>query len=303
MPYYTGTLTGGGAAALRVKVEELLAANSPVWTQVSLGTTGSYAWTLWENNGSHAWAGGRKWYLLLASDGATAGATLRIAVAEEYDVVSGLFGCTTRGAGAVTLDSAGRKSTYSGLASSTTFSSNLYLTNVSASATWTYWIVVTPEGVFVKHNNDNNQNYCYAGLLESTVAPLVPGTPTFDFPLCLYSYDRSQTDAYAVFTRLPGRTGSVSYPFSMLSEVLLPNGLGSLPTGLTTFGGKALLSRVHCYHGNSTAQNLSRGFLPDWLLSSGSLDVGVAVNDTITVNGATYRCMNSTQRMWLREVA
>lgn len=302
MPFYTGTITGGGGAGLRAKVEECLTANSPVWTQKSLGNTASYAWTLWENDGSHAWAGGRKWYLLLASTATD----LRIAVAEEYDAVNGLVGATTRNvSGSITLDSLGRKSGYSALASTGTFYNNLYLTNIPTSATYTYWIVVTPEGVFMRHSNDSNTNaYCYAGLFESALAPLVPGSPTFDFPLAVVSTDRAQADCYSVFTRAPGRGGvSLTYPFTLLATVPFSSSLGTLPTGHAALGGKALLTRIGVYHGYSTCQYAPRGHLPDWLLQSGSLDAGVAVNDTITVNGATHRCMHTNDRLWMREVA
>lgn len=301
MPFYTGTITNGGGAGLRDKVVEC-ALLSPQWTQKASGNTGTYGWVLLENDGSHAWAGGRKFYVLLSANATT---DLRVAVAEEYDAVNGLVGCTTRSVSSVNTDALGRKTGYSVLSANGTHSSNLYLTNVPTAATYTYWIAVRPEGLFIRHSADSTTcAYAYAGLFESYLAQFYPANPTWDFPLAVVCADRQQTDSYSVFTRAPGRASvtGLSYAFSMQWDYLTGAVAGNIPTGLPALGGKSLLSRLSLNMTNSNGW-IQRGVLPDWLLCSYTLESGVVVNDTITIGGMTYRLMNAPDRLWVGEVA
>lgn len=281
MPFYTGTIVGGGASALIAKVEECLALSPTYWEYVEQVTVSSYDYRIWKNKG-HAWAGNSEFFMYFQA--AAGSPTFYSRPFEEWN--SGTKKCTglltIASSGNVTLDASGRVG-----ATDPTRSSNGGISIgglPTAATTYTYYIAVGPQGLYVY--TTVGTDYGYMGLYESSGV-----YSSGEFPLCGIQFANSPLSKVS---RMPGLTGSQTYN---IFNITIPHyGVGAIPTGYPQLGGKSVLSRRKILDTN----NVPRGLAPAWLLASANPEGGIVAGDTITIGGVTYTmCGNGYGYNWI----
>jgi hypothetical protein len=279
MALATGTLVGGYANGLRTQVETQLALDAS-WTFVETVTSTAKTWRVWENDGSHAWANGRKWYLLMYTASTTA-TDLYFWVAEGYTTTGSKVTGYSGNSGAPTLDADGRRAEVAVTTLSTSYAEDVG--SIPSAATYTWYIEVTDHGVYVRHSASSGY-WCYAGLFERVTQGLYSDSE--DFPLCIAGSSLGASSGGSSFTRLPKYTGTTSDSVLGANWVALFKTYGAIPTGITYLANKSALSRIMLHH-NSTPF-ISRGLLPSWILTSATPAAGVTIGDYITIGSDTY---------------
>lgn len=273
MGFYTGTIVGGGSAALQTKIEDCLALESANWEFVEQVTVSSKDYRIWKNKG-HAWAGNAEFFFLMSMPGTT---SLVLRPFEEWD--SGTKKCTgllsSATTGQITLDSVGRLPAADPTQTST---GAMYLSSIPSAATYTYYLGIGPQGIFLAIST--NTDTSYVGLFEPSGV-----YSSGEFPLCTVQFQNTPSSR---FSRIPSLTGS--QPYSLMAATIAHDAVGAIPTGLTPLNGKSLLSRRRVLDPDS----ILRGQMPAWLLSSYTPAAGVVQGDTITVAGVTHTYVGTT---------
>lgn len=273
MGFYTGTIVGGGSAALQTKIEDCLALESANWEFVEECTVSTKVYRVWKNKG-HAWAGNAEFFFFFTQYSAT---TLAIRPFEEWDTstkkCTGVV--TSATTGTITLDSLGRLPAADPTQSNT---GAMYIGSIPSSATYTYYIGIGPQGIYVTISTSTETFYMGlyepSGIYESN-----------EFPIVVLTFVNSTSNR---FSRNPVLTGSQSYTSVFASHA--HDAVGAIPTGLTQFAGKSVLSRRRVYDYNS----ILRGQCPAWMLASATPAAGVVLGDTITIGGVTYTYVGSS---------
>lgn len=297
MVYATGTITNGGGVALRDQIESMLSTHAS-WSFIKTVTVSTETYKVWSNLGN-TWTNSRPFYVIFSTSSSTA-TTLNIIISEGFNTtdntVTGYSGSTI----SVTLNSDGVRAATS---LSSAFGNPLYINNLPVTAaSYTYWIAVTSEGIFIRTSVSSNNGYVgsFDPILQSFMGTNV------EFPLIVFGTTLSTNgNSYSSFARLPGRTGSqTSYSLSIKVNSLNVI-IGVIPTGISWLGNKSTLSKILVSSGKTN--NEVRGILPSWLLTSLLPDAAVVVNDTITINGVVHRYMGSMGSngtyVWLSEAA
>ena len=296
MTYATGTITNGGGAGLLAKIEELLTAHAS-WTFIKTVTVSAYTYRVWQNAG-HAWSGNRPFHVIFRTTSSQLD-YLSIIAAEGFNTGDDKASGYTGGASSITADANG---TRAAAALSTAFVDCVWISGIPTAATYTYWIAVTAEGVFVRASGVTE--YCYVGLFDPLPLNVYPAGA--EFPLVAVSRNPqfNQTSSMS-FARFPNRTGTLTnYPLNAKADPTTPL-IGAIPTGLAWFGGKSLLARILVSHYSSHGYT-PRGLLPSWLLFSAVPETGVTLGDSITIDGTIYRHVAPTTgstSFWLSEAA
>ena len=296
MTYATGTITNGGSVGLRDQLETMLTAHAS-WAFVKTVTVSSDTYKIWENLGN-TWTNSRPFYVIFHTSTSLL-STLNVVVSEGFNTGDNTVVGYSGSAATVTLNSDGTRASAT---LSTSIGNALNVNNLpTTSATYTYWLVVTNEGIYIRVSVSSINGY--VGSFEPILGSFM-GT-NVEFPLVVVGTSQTTNGtSYSSFCRLPGRTGSLStYPLSInISSLNILSGV--IPTGTTWLGNKSTLSRILVQQGKNSYE--PRGLLPSWLLTSLAPDAAVALNDSITVNGATHRYMGSMSGNaypWLSEAA
>ena len=267
MGFYTGTIVGGGSAGLQTKIEDCLALESAYWEFVEECTVSTKTYRVWKNKG-HAWAGNAEFFFFFTQNNAT---TLIIRPFEEWNAsTKKCTGLTSSAStGTLTLDSLGRLPEADPTQTST---GSVYLSSIPSSATYTYYIGIGPQGIYVAISTSTDT--FYMGLYEPSGI-----YASGEFPLVVLTFMNPTSHR---FSRIPGLTGSQNY--SMLIANIAHDSIGAIPTGLAQFANKSVLSRRRV----SDYYNILRGQCPAWMLVSATPAAGVVQGDTITIGGVTH---------------
>lgn len=279
MTLYTGSITGGGAAAVISKLEACLALESN-WEFVEEYTT-TKTFRIWKNKG-HVWNNNRPFYIYMHVNSTNIG---YIRVAEEWDPVlkKTTGGMTTTISGTTTLDALGRMGAEN---LQTVIAKSGVLTGVTDPTVQTYNFLITSAGMYL--STSANSDGIYLGLYE----PSGVHSLTVEFPLICSLYSGSSPVVW--FTRVPFLTGSQAVTY--LEGTFSSDAAGTIPTGVALLNNKAVLSRRKVSSGG-----ILRGFLPVEILTSAAPAAGVVTGDTITINENTYSyCVNNSNYNWLK---
>ena len=267
MGFYTGTIDGGGSAGLQTKIEDCLALESAYWAFVEECTVSTKTYRVWKNKG-HAWAGNAEFFFFFTQINAT---TLTIRPFEEWN--SETKKCTgmisAASSGNVTLDSLGR---FPEADPTQTSNGAVYINSIPSSSTYTYYIGIGPQGIYVAISTMTDT--FYMGLYEPSGI-----YASGEFPLVVLTFVNSTSHR---FSRIPGLTGSQNY--SVLVANIAHDSIGAIPTGLAQLANKSLLSRRRV----SDIYGIVRGLCPAWMLVSAVPAAGVVRGDTITIGGVTH---------------
>ena len=282
MPFYTGTIVGGGSAALMAKVEECLALSPTYWEYVEQATVSGYDYRIWKNKG-HAWAGNSEFFMYFHAPAGSPSFYSR--PFEEWN--SGTKKCTgmisTATSGSSTLDSLGRIGETD---PTRTSNGGIYIGGLpTAETTYGYFIVVGPQGIYIFTTVSTNHGYM--GLYEPSGV-----YASGEFPLCALQYTSSPQPK---LSRMPGLTGA-GFSYNVFNITLTNEARGAIPTGYPQLAGKSVIARqkIIDYY------NVYRGLAPAWMLASNTPDTGVVFGDTITIGGVTYTlCGNSYGYNWI----